>query len=63
MSKKPSYERIVMSLGDACHDAAAMGDHEIETQVRTILEIVIDRLYDVLDGTLPNESAPMRPRH
>lgn len=63
MSQQPSYEKMVISLGEACRDAAEMGDREIETQLRGLLALVIDRLYEALDENLARESVPVSPRH
>ena len=63
MSQQASYERMVMSLGEACRDAAEMGDREIETQLRNVLAIAIDRLYASLDESAAQESGATLPRH
>jgi hypothetical protein len=40
-----------------------MGDREIETQLRNVLAIAIDRLYASLDESAAQESGATLPRH
>lgn len=49
MSAKPSYERIVISLGEARHDAAKIGDYVLEALLREIQAIAVDRIYAAFD--------------
>jgi len=62
MSEQPSYKRMVTSLGEACREAAEMGDREMETQLRNVLAIAIDRLYRSLDENAAQAVAGS-PRH
>ena len=49
MSPVSRYGRIVTALGEARRDAAEVGDREIETRLRDLQAIAIDRLYAALD--------------
>jgi hypothetical protein len=49
MSPVSRYRRMVTALGEARRDAAGMGDREIETRLRDLQAIAIDRLYAALD--------------
>ena len=47
------YRRIVTSLSDAWRDAARIRDRELETKLRDLQAITINRLYAVLDHARP----------
>jgi len=49
MSAKPSYERIVITLGEARHHAAKIGDYVLEALLREIQAIAVDRIYSAFD--------------
>jgi hypothetical protein len=49
MSPVLRYRNIVTALGEARRDAAEMRDREIETRLRDLQAVAIDRLYAALD--------------
>jgi hypothetical protein len=57
MKQVCGYERIVTALGDAVRDAAEVGDREIETKLRHLQAVAIDRLYTASDH-LPGRRVP-----
>jgi hypothetical protein len=57
MKQVCGYERIVTALSDALRDAAEVGDREIETKLRDLQAVAIDRLYTASDH-LPGRHAP-----
>jgi hypothetical protein len=57
MKQVCGYERIVTALGDAVRDAAEVGDREIETKLRDLQAVAIDRLYTASDR-LPGRQVP-----
>jgi hypothetical protein len=57
MKQVCGYERIVTALSDALRDAAEVGDREIETKLRDLQAVAIDRLYTASDH-LPGRYAP-----
>jgi len=58
MTLVTSYERIVTALGDALRDAAEVGDREIETKIRDLQAIAVDRLYAALDHLPARQVSP-----
>jgi len=58
MSAKPSYERIVMTLGAARHDASKIGDYVLEALLREIQAIAIERIYSAFDRSGSRLTAP-----
>jgi hypothetical protein len=49
MNAKPSYQRIVMTLGEARRDASKIGDYVLEALLCEIQAIAVDRVYGAFD--------------
>jgi hypothetical protein len=52
MSNAAIYERIVTALGEARRLAAVIGDRELDTKLREVESVAVDRLYSAIDRVI-----------